>query len=94
MRSHKVRYVHLCASSGACAEAIEEAIVSNEQSVRILYTNYRGETALRRIVPERIHFGNTDWHPENQWLLDAVDVEKNAVRSFALKDIRAWIVGE
>ncbi len=68
--------------------------MDDERSVRILYTNYRGETSLRRIVPERIHFGSTEWHPEPQWLLDAVDIEKKATRSFALKDIRAWVAGE
>lgn len=62
-----------------------------KKSVRILYTNYRGETALRTIVPEKIHFGETEWHPEPQWLLEAHDVEKGANRSFAMKDIRAWI---
>lgn len=63
------------------------------EEVSILYTNYRGETAVRRIIPRKIWFGKTDWHPEDQWLLDAVDVEKGAERSFALKDIRSWFVG-
>lgn len=68
-----------------------DKILNDEQAVRICYTNYRGETALRVIVPERIHFGSTDWHPEPQWLLDALDVEKQATRTFAMKDIRAWL---
>jgi predicted DNA-binding transcriptional regulator YafY len=59
--------------------------------VRILYTNYRGETSLRRIRPERIFFGSSDWHPEAQWLLEAYDVDKGALRGFAMKDIRAWL---
>lgn len=59
--------------------------------VRILYTNYRGETALRAIIPERLYFGSTEWHPEPQWLLEATDVEKDQSRSFAMKDVRAWI---
>jgi len=58
--------------------------------VSILYTNYRGETAIRRIVPQRLWFGATTWHPEEGWLLDAVDVEKGEVRSFAMKDVKAW----
>ena len=58
--------------------------------VIILYTNYRGETAYRTIVPETIWFGGTSWHPEKQWLLDALDVEKNEKRSFAMKDILEW----
>lgn len=63
-----------------------------EKVVKILYTNTRGETAIRRIVPERIWFGQTVWHPDKQWLLDAHDLDKEAQRSFALKDIRAWFV--
>lgn len=62
----------------------------NEKAVRILYTNYKGETAYRNIVPEKIWFGATEWHPEPQWLLDALDLEKNALRNFALKDLREW----
>jgi predicted DNA-binding transcriptional regulator YafY len=65
--------------------------MTSEKAVRILYTNYRGETALRKILPIRVHFGETRWHPEPQWLLDAMDVEKGEERSFAMKDIRAWL---
>ena len=61
-----------------------------KESVSILYTNYRGETALRRIIPKDIWFGKTDWHPEEQWLLNALDIDKGANRSFALKDIKEW----
>lgn len=64
--------------------------LNDEQRVNILYTNYRGETNVRTIIPIKIWYGATDWHPEKQWLLDAVDIEKAANRSFALKDIKAW----
>lgn len=60
--------------------------------VRILYTNYRGETKYRNIVPLRIQFTATDWHPEEQWILVAHDVDKNAERGFAIKDIKEWNV--
>ncbi len=63
---------------------------SNEQIVEIIYTNYRGETAARKIVPKKIWFGATEYHKEEQWLLDGFDVEKNADRTFALKDITSW----
>ena len=56
------------------------------QPVRLNYTNWRGETAERTILPLRIWYGATDWHPEPQWLLTAMDVEKGAERDFALKD--------
>ena len=35
----------------------------------ITYTNYRGETAQRMILPKSIWFGSTEWHPEPQWFL-------------------------
>lgn len=59
--------------------------------VAILYTNYRGDTSLRRVLPKKVWFGGTDWHPEPQWLLDAEDVDRGVDRTFALKDIRAWL---
>lgn len=62
-----------------------------EKAVRILYTNYRHETAVRTIIPERIWYGSTSWHPGQQWLLDAFDVEKGERRSFAVADIKSWI---
>ncbi len=58
--------------------------------VTIEYTNYRGERGEREIIPQKIWFGATDWHPEEQWLLDAHDVAKDALRNFAMKDIHAW----
>ena len=61
-----------------------------KDAVNIVYTNYRGETSIRKIIPKKIWFGKTDWHPEDQWLMDAIDLEKNAERSFALKDIKSW----
>jgi len=65
--------------------------MSDNKEVTILYTNYKGETALRKIIPTgKIWFGSTEWHPDEQWLLDAHDVEKGALRNFAMKDIKEW----
>jgi predicted DNA-binding transcriptional regulator YafY len=57
------------------------------QTLRILYRNYRGETSSRTVLPKRIWFGATEWHPEPQWLMDATDLEKDSERSFAMQDI-------
>ena len=62
------------------------------RSVRIVYSNYRHEISVRTIIPERLWFGSTTWHPQPQWLLDAIDVEKGERRSFAMSDIRAWFL--
>lgn len=68
--------------------------INSKQVVTILYTNYRKETSIRKIIPLKIWFGKTEWHPQYQWLLDAYDIEKNAKRSFAVKDIKSWLVME
>ena len=60
--------------------------------VIINYTNWKGVTALRKIIPIEMFFGSTEWHKEEQWLLKAYDIDKNAERSFALKDIKSWQV--
>jgi predicted DNA-binding transcriptional regulator YafY len=65
---------------------------TSKESVAILYTNHLGETSVRRIVPKRIWFGKSDWHPKDQWILDAFDLEKGADRGFAMKDIKAWFL--
>ena len=51
------------------------------------YTNWEGKTAVRKIQPIEIWYGKTEWHPEEQWFLKAIDVEKDVERNFALKDI-------
>lgn len=61
-----------------------------EKIIEIVYTNYKGETSKRRILPVKIWYGSTDWHKDKQWLLDAFDLGKDALRNFALKDISNW----
>jgi predicted DNA-binding transcriptional regulator YafY len=60
------------------------------QDVRIDYTNWRNERSSRIISPIELFFGSNLYHPEAQWLLVALDVEKNATRTFALKNIHHW----
>jgi len=60
--------------------------------VKILYTNWQGKTRYRKIIPISIEFKSTNWHHEEQWILNAIDIEKNAERGFAVRDIKEWIV--
>jgi predicted DNA-binding transcriptional regulator YafY len=64
--------------------------MGEEMNVIIDYTNYRGERSERRIRPIEIYFGNNTYHPEPQWLLDALDVDRDLPRTFAMKDIHNW----
>jgi hypothetical protein len=64
----------------------------------IYYTNWRGRTRWRRIIPEvgGLRFRATEHHPQAQWLLDALDVTPESFggpkgpRTFALAGISAW----
>jgi predicted DNA-binding transcriptional regulator YafY len=63
-----------------------------KKTVQIVYTNWKGETAERLIKPIELWFGATEYHPEEQWLLRALDVAKDDERNFAMKDIEEWKV--
>jgi predicted DNA-binding transcriptional regulator YafY len=54
------------------------------------YVNHSGETAERKVRPKRIWFGSTEWHPEPQWLLEAVDLGKDGLRDFAMAAVSNW----
>lgn len=60
--------------------------------IKVRYTNYRGEMAVRTIVPISFYFGSTEYHKEEQWLVKLWDVERDAERIYALKEITEWFV--
>lgn len=60
------------------------------QKVKIIYTNWKGETRERLILPHHIYWGTTCYHPVEQWLMIATDLEKDEYRHFAMKDIKSW----
>jgi predicted DNA-binding transcriptional regulator YafY len=62
----------------------------SEKVVTINYTNHRGETTDRNIVPKGIFFGTTKFHTKKQWMLHAYDVANQEYRDFALQRIHNW----
>lgn len=61
--------------------------------VEIDYTNWRGERRKRIVRPIEIKFQSTQWHPESQWILRAIDINDtlgDSVKGFAMKDIHSW----
>lgn len=62
--------------------------MNRQQAVKLVYTNYKGETSERHIIPKGMNWGSTPWHPEPQWLVVAYDLDKKAYRDFALRDFR------
>ena len=65
--------------------------MAGNKTVKILYTNWKGEVAWRTVLPRKIWFGSTEWHREEQWLLKALDIEKDPERDFTLKDIQRLV---
>jgi predicted DNA-binding transcriptional regulator YafY len=61
------------------------------RQVVIDYTNHRGERRKRVVVPSFVAFEFNEWHPQAQWLLHAWDVEKAAMRTFAMAGIHEWL---
>ena len=60
-------------------------------SIKVKYKNWKGEVGIRNIIPQNIYYGNTEFHPEDQWLLDVFDVDKDAQRTYAMMDIIEFI---
>jgi len=63
----------------------------SKPSLQFIYKNWEGEIRERTVVPTKIWFGHTDFHKEDQWFLKALDIEKDAERDFALKDIQKFL---
>lgn len=64
--------------------------MQKSKEVFIDYTNWRKERSLRKILPLEIFFGLNEFHPGEQWLLKAIDIDKKVERIFAIKDIHSW----
>lgn len=60
------------------------------KATSVKYKNYRNEVATRTIIPIKIYWGKTDFHPREQWILKVWDVEKNAERDYAFNDIQEF----
>jgi len=55
--------------------------------LRFEYKNWQGQTAVRTVMPIEVWYGKTEFHPDKQWFLRAMDVDKAEERNFAVRDI-------
>lgn len=56
--------------------------------ISVRYTNHRGITEVRQIVPTTIWFGKSQYHEGEQWFMEAVALDRDgATRDFALSDM-------
>jgi len=48
------------------------------KQMNVSYTNWRGETSVRRVILGALRFGTTEWHQEPTWLISAFDLDHPA----------------
>ena len=62
-------------------------LTSSKKQLVFEYINWEGVRGVRSVVPIELYWGKTQWHPKEQWLLKAMDLDKEEERTFAVKDI-------
>ncbi len=85
---------HLCDSLGVLTKPEPESVETPASDdgalyglVSFTYTNWKGVVATRKAYILSVFWGHNEWHTTPQWLVKGVDMDKQAVRSYALKDI-------
>jgi predicted DNA-binding transcriptional regulator YafY len=63
---------------------------NEEQIVTITYLNHRGKISERQIIPYEFGWGSTEYYPTPQFLLEAWDFNKKALRTFSMNNIINW----
>lgn len=72
-------------------EKTASARVDPAEHVWIDYTNWRGERSTRAVLPLRFFYGTSEFHrPNPEWLMDAFDIDKQALRTFSMCNIHSW----
>lgn len=62
--------------------------IDNNKVLTLLYKNWKGNTDIRKVQPiGNLYWGQTEYHKEDQWLFDVWDLDKDAARTYAFKDI-------
>ena len=65
-------------------------MIDTSRAVRFTYTNNRGQTGTRRVIPLGIAYDRNEWNTEPQWLMTGWDLDRQAIRVYAMRLIRDW----
>lgn len=58
--------------------------------MKFMYLNHRGVLSLRQVIRPQFFFGVTEYYPEEQWYVLALDLDRKAARTFAVKNIKSY----
>ncbi len=61
--------------------------MEDELQISFKYKNHKGQISQRRILPGKVYYGSTEFHPHPQLLMEGFDLDKKEDRTFALRDI-------
>lgn len=61
-----------------------------EKRVKIDYKNWLRRRRQRVVLPVAIRFGESKFHPGQQWLLVAIDEETGKEKEFSMQNIYSW----
>lgn len=64
-----------------------ELKIHNMPYIEFDYVNWKGVNGHRKVMACKVYYGSTEYHPEEQWLLDGLDLDKMQSRIFAMKDM-------
>jgi len=65
----------------------EIEIPDAEPTMQFTYKNHRGDIALRTVTSVTVFHGTTEYYPEPQWLMRAMDQDRGEERVFAMANI-------
>lgn len=63
------------------------AVLEGQVPMQFLYENHRGERNVRHVLPIRTYYGTTEHYPHPCYLLEALDTDRGAVRTFSMAHI-------
>jgi predicted DNA-binding transcriptional regulator YafY len=59
--------------------------------IQFEYVNHRDEAATRTVTPIKVLFVSSgSYGYENEWVLEAYDHDREALRTFAMRKIENW----
>lgn len=68
-------------------KTIENGYEGAAKPLTFKYVNHDGVEATRTVIPIGFFFGTSKYYTEPQWLLEAWDLDKQAVRHYAFSKL-------